>query len=133
DVYGVPLARMSGVPVSLSSQLSYRVLSPPLMRALLGVVDRMATGVFVNCNAVANYLVSHWKLPRKRVHVCYNGYEPSVFHPHDRRRVEVVSRANIVIGTVALLRPEKNLNILIEAFARLYRVDSGARLVIVGS
>jgi len=133
DVYGVPLARMLGVPVTLSSQLSYRVLSPPLMRTLLAVVDRVATGVFVNCNAVANYLVSNWKVPRKRIHVCYNGYEPSVFHSYDRRRVEFLSGASTVIGTVALLRPEKNLNILIEAFSRLHRVDPAVRLVIVGS
>jgi glycosyltransferase involved in cell wall biosynthesis len=132
DVFGVPLARMLRVPI-LSSQLCYRELMPVHMRLVMAVIDRLATGVFVNCEALADHLSSDWKLGRKRIHVCRNGYEPQEFHSRGRKRPPSLAGASIVIGTVALLRPEKNLEILMEAFARMHAVDSSARLVIVGS
>ena len=133
DVFGVPLARLLKVPVVLSSQLCYRELSPIHMRLLMAVIDRIATGVFVNCEAIAEHLSSDWRLSRKRIHVCYNGYEPQEFHSHGRKRPLTLEGASTVVGTVALLRTEKNLGLLIEAFARVHRVDNRARLVIVGS
>src|SRR5207237_290219 len=90
-------------------------------------------GVFVNCEAIAEHLSSDWRLSRKRIHVCYNGYEPQEFHSHGRKRPLTLEGASTVVGTVALLRAEKNLGLLIEAFARVHRVDSRARLVVVGS
>jgi len=97
------------------------------------LVDRLAKGVFVNCQGLADHLNVDWKLSRKRIHVCHNGYELQEFNPLGRRRPEGLADASIVIGTVALLRPEKNIGMLIEAFAALHRIDNRARLLIVGS
>lgn len=133
DIFAIPLARLWKVPVVLSSQLCYRGLSPLHVRLLMTVIDRMATGVFVNCEAIADHLSSDWKLARNRIHVCYNGYEPEEFHNRGRKRPPALADASMVIGTVSVLRPEKNLGMLIEAFARVHRVDNKARLVIVGS
>jgi len=70
-----------------------------------------------------------WRLPRRRVHYIPNGIDLSRF-------VAVPTTAAAegegpVIGTVAALRPEKNLSRLLEAFALLRR-QHPARLVIVG-
>lgn len=132
DMFAVPLARMFGVPV-LATQQSYRELSPLYVRLIMTVVDRMAAGVVVNCQALAKHLSSDWKVARDRIHVCYNGYEPQEFHSNARKRLPGLEGASTVIGTVAVLRPEKNLGMLIEAFARLHQVDPHARLLIVGS
>jgi L-malate glycosyltransferase len=132
DIFGVPLARMWRVPI-LSSQLCYRELMPLHMRLAMTVIDRIATGVFVNCEALADHLSTDWKLTRKRIHVCHNGYEPLEFHSQGRKRPPALAGASTVIGTVALLRPEKNLGMLVEAFARVRAVDSNVRLIIVGS
>jgi glycosyltransferase involved in cell wall biosynthesis len=99
----------------------------------MAAIDRIATGVFVNCEAIATHLNVDWKLNRSRIHVCHNGYEPEEFHSRGRSRPAALADASIVIGTVALLRPEKNLGLLIQAFARVYRLDKQARLLIVGS
>src|SRR5438105_858643 len=48
DVFSLPVAWLAGVPVTISSQLSYRELSPRSMRLLLTIVDRFATALFVN-------------------------------------------------------------------------------------
>src|SRR5207302_4040152 len=64
DVFSLPAARLVGVPVTISSQLCYRELSPPLMRILLGAIDHLSTAIFVNCEAIADYLVDKWHVPR---------------------------------------------------------------------
>jgi len=133
DVFGVPLARMAGVPVTLSSQLCYRELSPPHMRMLMACIDRVATGVFVNCEAIARHLSEDWALSRRRIHVCHNGVETSEFHPNGRCRPPALADASVVIGAVAVLREEKNLGLFMDAFARVLRIDNRARFLLVGS
>lgn len=131
-VFGVTAARLGGTPVTLASQLCYRELVPPSIRYLLPILDRVATGTFVNCEAMAEHLVRDWKVSRGRVHLCYNGVETDQFHPRDRRKPSCVADASVVIGTVAVLRPEKDLPTLVKAFAEVLRTDSRARLLIVG-
>lgn len=133
NVFGVLLARMFGVPVALSSQLCYRELYSPATRAQLAVVDRVATGVFVNCHAVADNLTASWQISAQRIQVCHNGFEELEFHPNHRSRPVQLADASTVIGTVAVLREEKNLITLVEAFAQVAKVDRLARLLIVGS
>lgn len=65
-----------------------------------------------------------WRLPPARVRYIPNGIDLSRFSPAPER-----SDALPVVGTVAALRPEKNLGRLLRAFALL---ETPARLVIVG-
>jgi glycosyltransferase involved in cell wall biosynthesis len=65
-----------------------------------------------------------WKLPRSVIRYVPNGVELSRFATDGARR----GLADPVIGTVAALRPEKNLSRLLRAFATL----PAGRLVIVG-
>ena len=67
-----------------------------------------------------------WRLPARRVHYIPNGIDLSRF-ANMRERPNTAP----VIGTVAALRPEKNLARLIRAFAAV-RADTEARLIIVG-
>src|SRR4051794_19795240 len=133
DVFAVPLARLIGVPVTISSQLCYRELSPIPMRMLMAVMDRIATGVFVNCNAIREHLADDWKVSRRRIHVVYNGVETEEFNSDRRTRPAVLQDASVVIGTVAVLREEKNLPSVLNAFAKVLTVEPRARLLIVGS
>jgi glycosyltransferase involved in cell wall biosynthesis len=132
NMFAVPLARVLGVPV-LATQQCYRDLSPVYVRLIMTVIDRVATGIVVNCEALADHLKSDWKLARNRIHVCYNGYDPQEFHSYGRKRLPGLEGASTVIGTVSVLRPEKNLGILIDAFARVHQVDGQTRLLVVGS
>ncbi len=132
SIFGVPFARLYGVP-AISSQLCFRELSEPVNRKLMSAVDKIGSGVFVNCEAVGRYLVSNWHVPERKIHVCYNGFEREEFHAEGRRRPSSLQDASVVIGTVALLREEKNLPLLIKAFANASKCDPRARLLIVGS
>ena len=133
NVFGVLLARMLGIPVTLASQLCFRDLYSLKTRVLQAVVDRVATGLFVNCHAVGDDLSSTWWVPTQRIQVCHNGFEEEEFHPNHRRRPGQLADASVVIGTVAVLREEKNLTTLIDAFAQVAQVDRQAKLLIVGS
>jgi glycosyltransferase involved in cell wall biosynthesis len=70
--------------------------------------------------------------------ICYNGVDDRDFHPPADRAASrqilppAFREATFVIGTVAALRPEKDLGMLIEAFARVQKFHPGARLLIVG-
>lgn len=131
DLFGVPLARLFGIR-SLTSQLWYRDFLSRSNQLLLSVIDRVADGVFVNSHAAANELATRWHVPRGRIHVCHNGFEPTEFHPRGRKRPVSLADASIVIGTVAVLREEKNLGLLLDAFVKVHSIDPRARLVIVG-
>lgn len=71
-----------------------------------------------------------WRLPIHRLRYVPNGVDLARFHPAPHGAWVSDSGADgPVIGTVATLRPEKNIPRLIEAFARL---GMPARLVIAG-
>lgn len=78
-------------------------------------LERIATGV--------------WKLPAHRVSFLPNGVDI----PHEARGgpASVDAGRPVCIGTVAGLRPEKNIARLIRAFARV-RAERPARLIVVG-
>jgi glycosyltransferase involved in cell wall biosynthesis len=133
NTFGIPMARLFGVQAILSSQLSYRELSSLRARMVMAVLDRIATGIYVNCFAISKYLTETWKILPNQIHVCHNGFEPDEFNPTNRQRPPHLGDASLIIGTVALLRAEKNIPILIEAFAQVHKVDPRAHLLIVGS
>jgi len=71
-----------------------------------------------------------WKLPSSRVRLIPNGV--SIPNTYAEKRPQALDhQAYLTIGTVAGLRPEKNLARLIKAFAAV-RARQAARLVIVG-
>jgi glycosyltransferase involved in cell wall biosynthesis len=132
-LFGVPVARaVPGVAI-LSSQRSHRDLTPatvPVSRWLLRLTDRMADAVLVNCRYLAQHLENDEGVPPQSVLLCYNGIDAGVFHPSGRSRPPELAGASVVVGVVSVLRPEKNLGILLEAFARMS--EPGAALVLVG-
>jgi glycosyltransferase involved in cell wall biosynthesis len=130
DMFAVPVARLVGLP-SIASHLWLREMLPRSEQLLLSVVDRLATALFANCHAVARQLAVQWRVSAERIHVCHNGVETGEFHAQDRQH-DALRGAGIVVGTLAVLRPEKNIQLLLEAFARVLPRTPGARLLIVG-
>lgn len=131
NLFGVPIGRVLGI-LTLASQLWQRKILRRSAQRSLAVVDRIADGLFVNSYAVARELATSWRVPEERIHVCHNGFEPAEFHTSGRHRPPLVARASVVIGTVAVLREEKNLALLLDAFFRVHAIDADAILLIVG-
>jgi glycosyltransferase involved in cell wall biosynthesis len=139
--FGTPVALASGVPVVLTSQLSYRALLDARTRKLLKMTDRMSDAVLVNCEAIRQYMIEDEKVPAERVELCYNGVITDEFYPPEDRgtaRPPEIADASVVVGTVCALRPEKALGLLQEAFAKVRArrseaANAGLKLLIVGS
>jgi len=132
NVFGVITARAFRVPVVISSQRALRGLVPWKMRMLLRATDRLADAVVANCGAVHDQLVSEEKVPAKKIHLCYNGLDTDKFRPAPPWRPPELSGASVVIGCACVMRPEKDLETLLRAFAGMKR-DRSVKLLLIGS
>jgi glycosyltransferase involved in cell wall biosynthesis len=128
--FGVPLARLAGVPAVLACRLWNRLSIPPRDFQLSRLAEQRAHRVVVNAQTTGNEVAADG-IPKERIFLSYNGVDTKIFHPRDRKRVAPMEGAELVIGSVCALRQEKRLDLLIDAFALLRR--PGMRLLIVGS
>jgi L-malate glycosyltransferase len=133
NCFGVPLARAARVPVVLSSQRADRRLIPRSYLKMIRLTDRLVSGIVVNSEAVRNEMIATEHVAPSLLHLCYNGIDTGAFHSEGRRRVPALNTASLVIGVICVLRPEKDLVTLVEAFARVVAQNRNLRLAIVGS
>jgi L-malate glycosyltransferase len=132
-IFGVPACSLLKGTVVLSSQRCYFPLVPARHRWLLHLAHRMAKGIVVNAEALRRHMMEEHGYDGARIHVCPNGIDIEQFSPEPRRRIEGLEDAALVIGVACVLRPEKNLGALMDAFARVARDQPGVRLLVVGS
>jgi glycosyltransferase involved in cell wall biosynthesis len=129
-VFTVPLARAFRIPVVLSSTLGSRSLLDPKTQKQMRFTDRLVDAVVVNCEAMRSHLVNDWAIPAERTELCYNGVDTSEFHPGGER---AAMEGSLTIGAVCVLRAEKNLTLLQEAFAKVRHLSPNSKLLLVGS
>ena len=132
-VFVVPLARLNRVPVALLSTLGYRDLLDARTQSQFRFTDRFVDAIVVNCEAMRKHLMTDYSIPRERIELCRNGVNTSEFYPADTPKPEPVRGAPLVVGAVSVLRVEKNLGLLQEAFANSAGLPRGSKLLIVGS
>lgn len=131
-LFAAPTARLAGVRAVLASQRSHRDLLSPFYRRLMRVVDRIAHRVVVNCEAVRRHLIEDEGVPDARIRLCCNGLDANKFNAEGRRRPPGLPVDGLVVGVVCVLRPEKGLPTLLEAFARARIAAPELFLVVVG-
>ncbi|HYA18964.1 MAG TPA: glycosyltransferase [Bryobacteraceae bacterium] len=124
----IPVAKTCPGVAALSSQRCYMDLVPRKYRRPLLVAHRLADGLVVNSEELRRDLVERYSYPASRIHVCHNGLDTERFSAAGRKR-----GGDLVIGTACVLRPEKNVGHLLEAFARVRAMRPGMKLLIVGS
>lgn len=131
-VFGVPAARTCSGVISLASQRCFWELVPLKYRLPLRAALRLAHGVVVNSRALKEHLVRVGAATGERIRVCPNGVDTEVFRPRPKQRLPELREAGVVIGSVSVLRPEKNLGLLLKAFAQLVSDHPEMRLLIAG-
>ena len=131
NIFGIAAARLTGLRPAIASQLWFLDTIPRQFWRLHRLSLRFADGVIVNSEAVRRQLIEQEGVPPTRVHVSHNGVETNLFHaapgaPDDRN-------SGVVVGAVCALRPEKRLDLLLDAFALIKHQHPGTKLLIVGS
>ena len=124
-IFSTPIARLARVPVVLSSSRAERALMRPRDAHLVRITDRWVDAIVTNCEYLRQELLLE-QTAAKAIHICGNGIDLDEFNATSQSRPPWV-------GTLSVLRPEKNLGILVEAFGRIHTLYPNARLQIVGS
>jgi L-malate glycosyltransferase len=132
-VFAVPIGRLFTQAAVVSSQRSHRDLIPGNYRRLVSATDRLAHAIVVNCEFVRRHLERDEHVPSERIRLCLNGIDLDDFRAGAGSRPPSLPGGSLVIGAVCALRPEKGLETLVEAFARLLQARAGVTLAIVGS
>jgi glycosyltransferase involved in cell wall biosynthesis len=133
EVFAVPVTRMLTNAIAVSSQRGHRSLTPGLYKRLQYVSDRMANAIVVNCEFLRKHLEEDEKISPGLIRVCHNGIDLEKFSLRPGPRVERLAGTSLVIGTVCVLRAEKDLPTLLRAFASIRLMLPGMKLAVVGS
>jgi len=132
-VFTVPIARALRVPVVLSSMLGSRDLLDQRTRRQIRWTDKIVDTVVVNCEAMRRHMTDDEHVSGERIELCYNGVDAAQFYPTAAPKPAPFADASFLIGSVCVLRPEKALDLLQEAFARIRHLKPGMKLLLVGS
>jgi len=133
NVFAIPVARLFTSAVAVSSQRGHRDLTPGMYVRLQRLSDRMPDAIVVNCDFLRKHLEHDERISPGLIRVCHNGIDLEKFQPLPGARVERLRESPLVIGTVCVLRPEKNLETLLKAFAGVRGRSPGMKLAVVGS
>jgi L-malate glycosyltransferase len=127
-VFASTVARLSGVPLTIGSQLSYLDTVDKRTQMWLRVGAHIPHVMLGNCEAMRQYIIEEEHVRTDCVEMIYNGVDTAEFYPPESRPAKAST-----IGIVCALRVEKNLPLLQRAFATVYAAHPELRLVIVGS
>lgn len=110
----------------------------PRLMTLYAPLLRRADKVVFGCEYQLEQWVNQYGLPKSKCEYIYNGvdvhwYSMAVEHAKDDlRRSLGLNAGDLVVGSVGVLRPEKQYKDLIRAVERLARNNDSLRAVIVG-
>jgi len=132
NLFAPPVVRALSDAAIISSQRAHRQLTARPHRDVLRITDSMVDAIVVNCDFLRRHMVEDEKAPPARVHCCYNGLELARFSARHGEKSPEFRGASLVIGVVCALRPEKDLDTLLDAFAAVRHLREDMKLAIVG-
>jgi L-malate glycosyltransferase len=131
--YAVPVTRLLTSAVALASQRCHLALAGPRLRKLVVFAERRAHGIVVNCQYVKRHLMDDEGFSSEKIHLCYNGVDLLRFRRAAVQKPVSLPADALVIGVMCVLRPEKGLTTLLDAFAQVRQGGANLRLLIIGS
>lgn len=134
NLWGTLIGSVCGIPAIVAHEHSWSYEGNPPRAWLDGhVIGRLATRFVAVSRADADRMISKEGVSADKVTVIPNGYIPSSTSSEcDVRAALGLDAKALVIGIAAVLRPEKRIDLLLAAHARVRSVLPEARLVIAG-
>ena len=135
NVWGTILGRLAHVPVVIAHEHSWSYQGQPLRRFLDGhLIGRLAHAFVAVSKRDRDRMIGIEGVPPEKIVVMPTAFVPRESNgSHDLRSRLGIPPEATVIGTAAVLRPEKALHVLVEAFGRLARSHPDAHLVVAGT
>lgn len=134
NLWGSTIGSACGIPVIIAQEHSWSFEGNPLRAWVDGhVIGRLANRFVAVSQADAERMVTREGVAAEKVVVIPNGYIPSPTASETDVRAELgLGRDVPVIAIAAVLRPEKRLDLLLEALVQVRRAVPAVRLLIAG-
>jgi L-malate glycosyltransferase len=131
DIFAVPAAVAAKVPVTISSVRLLPASRPKLSQWLLRMCCGLADAVFCNSSSAAAMMSG-----QKKIYLVRNVIDVSTFQvttPVSTLRNKLGLSPNaMLVGVVAMLRPEKDHETLLRAASKVVRTNQNVEFVLVG-
>jgi glycosyltransferase involved in cell wall biosynthesis len=134
NFWGTVLGRLAGVPVVVAHEHTWSYKGEPVRRFLDGhVIGRLADVFVAVSERDRDRMTTLEGVPPEKIVVLPNPYvRRPRDEPVDMRRELGIPAAAPLVATVAVLRPQKALEVLLQAFAELLATIPEAMLAIGG-
>jgi len=134
NVWGTLFGRACRVPVVIAHEHTWSYEGRPLRKWIDGrIVGPLATRFIAVSDADAARMVEDEKVASEKVVVMPTGYVARPLAPNTDLRSELgLTSETPLVGTAVVFRPQKALEVLLEAHARLLRTMPDVHLAIAG-
>ncbi|MEC4888806.1 MAG: glycosyltransferase [Nitrospira sp.] len=134
NVFGLPLARLAGVPITVGSRRDHGVKRTVWQVRAERWSLRLAMRVVANAEAIKSRLVEDGTLPMERIIVIKNGLDLSRFSipHHTLQHSGECDSQPVIFAVVANLRPEKGHLMFVRAAQIVASVCPDARFALIG-
>jgi glycosyltransferase involved in cell wall biosynthesis len=134
NLWGTLLGRACGVPVVIAHEQTWSYEGNRLRVWLDGhVIGRLATRFIAVSSADARRMVTIERVPPAKVLVIPNAYVPSPASSNGSLRAELgLSPSTPLVGSAVVMRPQKALEVLLDAHAQVLQRIPEAHLVLAG-
>jgi glycosyltransferase involved in cell wall biosynthesis len=134
NLWGTLMGAAARVPIRIAHEHTWAYEGDPVRAFLDGrVIGRLVTRFVAVSPADAERMVAYERVPADKVVVIPTAYIASPVAPHGDIRAELGIRPDApMVATAAWLRPQKAIEVLLEAHARVLSRVPDAQLVIAG-
>ncbi len=134
NLWGALIGRACGVPVILAHEQTWSYQGEPLRRFLDGqVIGRLVTRFIAVSTLDAQRMVSVENVPAEKVVMIPNAYVPRPGSPPTDLRGELgLDGDTPLLAVVSVLRPQKALTVLLDAYPTVREAVPDVHLVIAG-
>lgn len=134
NLCGSLIGRACRVPVIVAHEQTWSYEGEPLRRWLDGhVIGRLATRFVAVSTLDAERMVSIEHVPPEKVVMIPNAYVPRKGSPDTDVRSELgIDTETPLLAVISVLRPQKALTVLLDAYAKVLEAVPDTRLVIAG-
>jgi glycosyltransferase involved in cell wall biosynthesis len=134
NVWASVLGRACGVPATVAHETTWSYEGQRLRRLIDGrLIGRLSDAFVAVSQQDAARMVSLEGVPPEKIHVIPNAVIPRPAGPAGDLRAELgLDHSAAIVGVIAIQRPQKALEVMLEAFARVVGSGLDAHLVLAG-